>query len=161
MKDTNTIQSKNGASEMDFSIVEVLEDLLLKEKCSMTELARRIGIRHYQMSLYLNGRLPKLETAIKIANYMKCSLDYLFSFANEYKETDAPLVLDVYGFYDKYKKLLEENNISHFALSKKIDICETRLSAWKNHQMPDTTAILEIASYFGVSIDYLVCKQKA
>ena len=137
---------------------EVLEELVIKEGCSYNELARRIGINDSQIIRYKNGAIPKIKQAIKIANYFKCSLNYLFGFVNEYKVQVTPLELDEYNFINKYLNLLTTNNITHYYLSKQIEICETSLRIWKKHTIPSTSAILEIANYFSVSIDFLVCK---
>lgn len=137
---------------------EVLEEFVIKEDCSYSELARRIGISNSQIIRYKNGVLPKFKQAIKIANYFKCSLNFLFGFSNDFKKLTTPLIFDDYNFINKYTNLLEQNKISHYELSKKIDICETSLTFWKKHNIPTTSAVLEIANYFSVSIDFLVCK---
>ncbi len=141
---------------MKYNIIDALEEIKLKENCSLTELARRLGLNHRQLRIYLNGGLPRLSSAVKIANFYSCTLDYLFSFSNEYIKTLSPITLKPEKFYEKYDNILKANKISHFSLSKKIEICETSLSNWKKGCLPETYAILEIANYFGVSIDYLV-----
>ena len=106
--------------------------------------------------MYLNGSIPRLYNAVKISNFYECSLDYLFSINNNYSKQAKPIVIDRTNFYKKYQKLLNENKITHYALSKKIGICESSLSTWKKLNLPGMLAIIKIADYFVVSNDYLV-----
>ena len=139
---------------------EILQDLIIENgNKSLRYIAREIGIGQSQLSKFLRGSLPEPKTAIQLANYFKCSLDYLFGFSTEFKELSSPLILDKTGFYPKYYDLLQKHNISHFKLSQKIDICETSLRLWKRGVLPQTLAIIEIADYFDCSIDFLLCKK--
>ncbi len=139
-------------------IKDTLTDFLLAENCSKSELARRIGLPHGQFTKYFLGVPPEFESAIKIANYFHCSLDYLFGLTDKFTKTKCLLVLDRYSFIEKYLKLLEKNKVSHFAVCKEIGISEKNLSYWKKHNLPTTQVVIKIADYFGVSIDCLVCK---
>ena len=137
---------------------EILEDFIILENCSKRELDKRIDISSSQIIRYLQGVLPEFESAIKIANYFGCSLNYLFGLEDKKEKLNKKLKLDSYNFINKYNKLLKDNNITHYALSKKIDICETSLRIWKQHKLPTTSAVIEIANYFCVSVDYLICE---
>lgn len=141
------------------SVKETIEDFLIKENCSERELARRIGISNSQIVRYKNGVFPEFKPAVKIANYFHCTLDYLFGLDDSFKSIKKTLILDEYNFINKYEKLLKDNHISHYKLCQKISICETSLRIWKKHRLPSTIAVIEIAKYFGVSIDYLVGKE--
>ena len=137
---------------------EVLADFLIDENCSKRELAKRIGVPNSQFASYFLGVPPKIESAIKIANYFHCSLDYLFGLEEQLFKTEKALVLDRYSFAEKYLGLLEKRGVSHYAVCNAIMISEKNLSFWKKHNLPTTENIVKIAEYFGVSIDYLVCK---
>lgn len=152
------LKKKKKNNKMETALQEILSDLLIKENCSIRALSKKIKIESSQLVRYLNGTLPNFSTAIIIANYIKCSLNYLYGIDEKYIRTKQDIILDKYNFINKYLKLLKDNNTSHFKLSKKIAICETSLRIWKKHTIPSTNAVIEIANYFNVSIDYLVTK---
>ncbi len=138
---------------------EILDDLI--SDChgkSLRDLGMEIGISESNLSRYLDGSIPTPKNAIKLANYFRCSLDYLFGIENNFRIIDEKREIKLKEFYPKYEKLLKTNNITHGKLSTLIDICETSLSAWKKGGMPSMHALIEIAYYFGESIDYLICK---
>ena len=111
---------------------DVLEDFVVESgEKSLRKLSSKIGIAHSQMSKYLKGVMPKPATAIKLANYFKCSLDYLFGLDANFKEISKTRYLDASNFYPKYDKLLRINKITHNALAKIIDINATSLNIIK------------------------------
>lgn len=58
--------------------------------------------------------------------------------------------------YERYEKLLKENNITNYRVSKDTGITQTTLSSWKKGRItPKTDTLRKIADYFGVSLDYL------
>lgn len=62
--------------EYDISKRELAKVLLLKENSSL-------------ISKWTKGQqMPKLDMAIKLSNYFKCSLDYLFGDLNNLEEVD-------------------------------------------------------------------------
>lgn len=142
----------------NYSIKDILEEFLITENISDRSLAQNIGLKNSQISRYRAGVLPEFPAAIKIANYFHCSLSYLFGLQDKFEKQAAPLVFDKQGFYAKYENLLKENKITHYQLCKRIPICETSLRLWKKGTFPSTSAILEISNFFGVSVDFLVCK---
>ena len=62
---------------------EVLEDLILEKNLSLRQLAKESKVSAMCYSKYLNGSIPNVKNAITIANYFKCSLDYLFGLSEE------------------------------------------------------------------------------
>lgn len=57
--------------------------------------------------------------------------------------------------YKKIKKIMEENKISAYQLSKKIGITPTSFTDWKNQKaQPSMKAIKKIADYFEVPVEY-------
>ena len=55
-----------------------------KREIKQEELARAIGIKRENISLYESGKTkPTLKTIIKIANYLDTTIDYLLSDTNE------------------------------------------------------------------------------
>lgn len=60
-------------------------------------------------------------------------------------------------FADIITKLLEENHLTAYQLSKDTQISESLISNWKNgRQLPNYTSLIILADYFNVSADYLL-----
>ena len=53
--------------------------------------------------------------------------------------------------------LLQEQNVTQYTLSKAIGVSQGNISDWKSGRAaPKADALLKIADYFGVSVDYLL-----
>ena len=61
---------------------EILSDLISTKELSLRGLAKESGVSAVQYSRYLKGQLPKVPTAVKIADYFDVSLDYLFGITD-------------------------------------------------------------------------------
>lgn len=60
-------------------------------------------------------------------------------------------------FYDKYYELCKQKGVSPSAAAMEMGINKGTVSIWKSKGTTPQTAILgKIASYFGVSVDYLL-----
>jgi transcriptional regulator with XRE-family HTH domain len=138
-----------------FSFKENLKDLIDDKGLSLRKLAVESGVSASQYSKYLKGVIPSIDISIKIANYFKCTLDYLFGLTNtnDYK---GEIIKDLSNFIDKYEKLLKDANTTHWKFSKKYNLSESCLRHWKYGQTPKMESIYLIAFNLQVSIDYLV-----
>lgn len=64
-----------------YSVKENLEELMSNHNLTLTQLSAKLSIPYKTISNYINGKyLPSLNTAIKIANYFHCSINYLIRF---------------------------------------------------------------------------------
>lgn len=62
-------------------------------------------------------------------------------------------------FYDIFDKLCKDNGTSPYSVAIKLGFSRSTPSAWKRHKNPPKLDALEkIASYFGVSVNYLLGK---
>ena len=136
--------------------VENLQDLLDDNNLTLRKLGEKINVPFQVLYAYKSKDfLPNIDTAIKIANYFSCSLDFLFGLDNNYKKKKYNN-FDLSKFYPRYLDLLKKNNISHYYLYKTINLNNSSITKWKNGSKPKTETLIKIADYFGVSIDYLV-----
>lgn len=99
-------------------------------------------------------RYPSLKTLINIANYLKVSLDYLFEFTNEnhfeeYREENLK-------FYENLISFINAKKISSRQFCKDLGYAKDNILRWKNGIQPTFQRLLEIAKYFGCSIDDLI-----
>ena len=137
---------------------ERLQELLIENDLSRLQLSKRIDISFETLNGYFNKDFyPELSIAIKIANYFKCSLDYLMGLSQDFNNQEK----NDLSFCETIKKLTKEKNISIEKLMKAIDMGETNFYRWqRGNNNPAMTSIIAIAKYFDVSIDYLVGKYK-
>ena len=63
-------------------------------------------------------------------------------------------------FAEKFKKFIEEYNVSISAISKAVGIPQTTMSNWINRgSKPNIEDVAKICDYFSVSIDYLLGRE--
>ncbi len=61
------------------------------------------------------------------------------------------------SFANILKKLRKENNLTQYALGKKLKYCRSTISNYEqNTRLPSADVLIEIANYFDVSLDYLL-----
>lgn len=99
-------------------------------------------------------RYPSIKTAIKIANFLKVSLDYLFELSNEnhfrlYKENKLK-------FYENLSLFIKNKNISARQFCKDLGYSKDNITRWKNGIQPTIQRLLEMAQYFKCTMDDLL-----
>ena len=89
-----------------------------------------------------------------VANYMNCSIDYLFGLTETF---EVKLVTPHVSFSERLTLLLKETNISKNKLSVLCNVTSSTVSKWLLHgQLPKPDVVCSPANYFNCSIDYLV-----
>ena len=88
-------------------------------------------------------RYPSIKTVVKIANYLNVSLDYLFEFSSE-------------NLYNNLTSMIDSNKISYRKFCKDLGYAKDNILRWKSGIQPTILRVLEIANYFGCSIDDLL-----
>lgn len=59
--------------------------------------------------------------------------------------------------YDKFRHLLQVNNVTAYQVSKKTGVSQTTLSYWKTgRSKPKVDKLKAIADYFGVTVEDLI-----
>lgn len=59
--------------------------------------------------------------------------------------------------YKKFEKLLQENGVTAYKVSKSTGIATATLTAWKQGKYkPKSDKLQKIAEYFGVNIEYFL-----
>ncbi|EGD51580.1 helix-turn-helix domain protein [Thermoanaerobacter ethanolicus JW 200] len=64
-----------------------LKELRMKYKLTQKELAKNLGITPDYVSQIERGRIPGMETAIKIANFFNTTIDEIFLANNRTKSS--------------------------------------------------------------------------
>lgn len=110
---------------------------------------------------------PDFMTIVKIADYFSCSIDQIIGrrgFKPEINRTVHFNNLDLHYIHNNLYTFLKEKvvqyNISTYFLSKNIGFSKTTihcfLKANSPNKMLSTDAIIAIADYFNVSVDYII-----
>lgn len=61
-------------------------------------------------------------------------------------------------FFERFSELCKERGETPNSVAKQIGASSGSVTAWKNGTEIRTSALTKLADYFGVSIDYLVCR---
>lgn len=63
-------------------------------------------------------------------------------------------------FWRKFLEICTERGESPNGVAKKIGISSCSVTSWKNGGTPRDSTLLKLATYFGVSVDYLLGKEE-
>lgn len=64
--------------------------------------------------------------------------------------------------YEIFEKLLEENGVTAYKVSKDTGIGRSTFTDWKNgRSKPGSDKLIKISEYFGVSVEYLTTGKEA
>lgn len=102
-------------------------------------------------------RNPNLETAIKIANYLHVSLDYLLGLSED--NIFHTYSLNQQNFYNTLVNLIQASNISQRQFCKELNYSKDNILRYKKGVQPSIRTLIEISKYFGCTIDELLTKQ--
>lgn len=134
--------------------LETIEDYLLKNNLTINQLASRLGICTSTMTRWQNHHsLPSIKDVKIIAKYLGLSCDYMFALCDTcimHDFVDRP-------FATKLAERIAEANITAYQLAKDCNFQRAAVSKWLNgSREPRIHNVIEIACYFGCSIDSLI-----
>ena len=140
------------------NFAERLKALTISNKINLRTLAIKIDVSSSQLSHYANGKYdPTVVNAIKIANYFKCSLDYLFGLDDNILRHPVNNFESVTTFKERLKYLigLRKSNINQ--ISKHTYINRNCIYAWfQSNSFPKTNLLSKLAKELNTSIEYLI-----
>ncbi|MDE6061127.1 MAG: helix-turn-helix domain-containing protein, partial [Clostridia bacterium] len=128
---------------------------MLEKGINCPKLASELGINRTTLTRYLSCKTtPSLSTAIILADYFNCTLDYLLGFEKEsyYNEfKSCPPFTQQFAFliekYGKTKTELHDNG----------EITESLIYDWqRGTYAPTIYNVIKLAKFFGCSIDYVI-----
>lgn len=64
-------------------------------------------------------------------------------------------------FFNRYKELCEEKNISVYRACTDIGLNRSAVAKWKEGAKPNSSTAAKLAEYFGVTTDYLLGQSEA
>lgn len=100
-------------------------------------------------------RYPSVCTLLKISNYLKVTPDYLLELSDENDYREA-YTFDSEKFYLNLTKILKSKNMSGRIFCKELNYSKDNLLRWKKGTVPSTLNLIQISSYFEISISDLL-----
>lgn len=129
---------------------------LMNERNDMKSerLAKEANISGSSIRSFLRGQsVPNFQTAIKLADFFRCSLDYLVGFVEEYQEV-VPRPLP--PFYAHLREIMKNAGVTRLEITQKTAIKDAFFTNWSHGELPLLITLCTLANYLEVSLDYLV-----
>ena len=97
---------------------------------------------------------PSLKSLMKLANYLKVSIDYLLGFSdkNSFKEYDIENI----NFNKNLREIIHNEKISMKQMARDLKMGETNFVRWNRGVYPRLDKLVDIANYLKCSIDDLL-----
>ena len=137
-----------------------IKEIVDNQSLSVEELSKQLGFK-YKGIIYgwINGRVPRLKNVVTFADYFNLSLDYLFGRIDI--DSEIKKFKKCPPFDQQLKLILKQKNISQNKLIRETNFSAGHLYKWFNKKLtPKMDTIIELADYLGVSLDYLVGREK-
>ncbi len=138
---------------------ETLEELISDFGINRKELARTVNIDAASVTKYLQAQtVPTVKNIVKLADYFNCSVDFLIGL-NDESAPKAFLPCPPTG--ERLAEILDKNGYSGYRFCKEAKLNEPRFYEWLSgkHQ-PSLENIIIIAKFLGVSVDYVLGREK-
>lgn len=137
---------------------ERLQELLNVADMNAFTLTQKIGCGHNCIYRYLDGENPSLEVLLKIADYFKCSTDFLLGFTEDIGEQQF---LPVPAFKEQLPCLLKHCGITRYRLQKLTDLSPSLLYYYsKGEKSPTLDVIIRIAKALDCPVDFVIGRIK-
>lgn len=98
--------------------------------------------------------VPGVKSLIKLADYLNVPIMYLFdeTYGAEFNPACHPS-----DFFSRLASLTEEKGVKYSALSHTMSFAPNAVYEWlRTKSIPSPDYLLQLAEYFGVSVDYLL-----
>ena len=134
---------------------ERLNDLLFDAKITPPALAEKIGCGRVTIYRYLQGnKIPSLDLVIRLADYFKCTTDFLLGLENE---TYPHNFLPCPPFKERLAFLLDYFHITKYELQKRSKVPESAIYNWQNGVFdPKIDNVIRIANALECTVDFVL-----
>ena len=139
---------------------EILDDLIAQRKMNAQEFAKDSGVQPSSVSEYLRAlRIPTVARLVQLADYFRCSTDYLLGFEEERNDgnycTCPP-------FNKQLESLKKHYKCTNSYIYKGSGIPKTRFYDWlKGERVPSLENVIKLAQFFNCSVDFVIGRAKA
>lgn len=142
---------KRISPEFQKRLLEFIDD----EECTKYQFASRVGVcKEVILHATTYGIVPSLRPLIKIADYLNVSLEYLLgeTNSNNFYKADSSAT-----FHSRLEELKSHNHVKFSTIAHTMPFPESYFHEWmKEKTLPSLDYLKAIATYFEISIDYLL-----
>ena len=133
-----------------------LEKLRTKKGISLQQLAKALNLHLSLLYKYLNGEcLPSVENAVKIADYFRRPLHFVFGVRRGEKER-----VTFETFAERFAYALQKRGVSRYKFVKETGLSKESVDKWaKGQRQPSTEGLIIAAKYLNCSIDFLAGRE--
>ncbi len=137
---------------------DALKELMLINDLTEKTLAEQTGIPIACISVYVRGlQLPYIDTLLKLADYFKCSVDYLLGLTDNFCKKDYNYSST---FLQRFNELLVTNNCTTYKKFGINEISKSSFYDWKRGKsLPTLENLVKLAQRFNRSIDYILGRE--
>lgn len=134
------------------------KELIEQNGIGICELAKELNTSRFVIHKWLTeAKDMRLRALIKIADYFRCSIDYLCGRTDVFLGYVPKLTPK---FSDRLKCVLVECKRSAYRMFKDTRIVPSQLHKWTYNTHPMLNNLEIMAKYFGISIDYLIGRDR-
>ncbi|MBE7074915.1 MAG: XRE family transcriptional regulator [Clostridiales bacterium] len=134
--------------------IQTLKEYIEKEGLTNHKFADMVGIKLSTFYDFLRSDDIMLRNVLKIVDYLGASLDYFEGKTkNFYCDYKKDYKVDLQA---QVKKYLKEKNIPLYRMCDEIGMSRTNYFRWRDGDCPKYYSIVQMANYFGVSIDEFI-----
>lgn len=94
-----------------------------------------------------------MDSLIKVADFLNCSLDYLLERSDQEKYYPSTKSTT---FFIRLNDLIEKEGVHANRIAKICNFKNSNFSKWKKGTQPKPEILSALADHFNVSVDYLV-----
>ena len=137
------------------NLSENLKDLMEEVEIKAPALARLTGIDASTILTLLRGDgLPYVDTLVTLADYFKCSTDYLLGLTDRLTEENFK---QRPPFAEQLTFLLNHFKVTKYRLEKQTGFSEKTVNRWHNGKtQPTADSLIRLAKYFDCSVDFVL-----
>ncbi len=136
------------------------KELRKQNKLRQADVANILNIKtkaYYQYEKLIND--ISLDNCNRLANYYHVSIDYLLGLTNTIHYVDSRDDIDLNIMGTRLKELRKKQHLKQAELCDKIGFAQTTYSSFERGiYIPTTFKLLDIISYYHVSMDYILGK---
>lgn len=143
--------------ETKINFGESLNEILTDRNIKVKDFAKSVNISLATVYSWLsNSTEPALSSVIAIADYFKCSVEFLIGRSEDDKVIECksypPLT-------KRIKEIMKETGISSYKLRKISKYDGAYFYNWEHGSEPLLSTLVELSNIFDCSIDYLIGRE--
>lgn len=137
---------------------ERLEELMFYANVNGLQLCSAAGVDEASIYKYLSGAwMPSCEVAVKLADYFKCTLDFMFARDDRNR---ARRFSACPPFSHRLRDILRENGLSNAQFLERTGVSEAVFYRWLNGtRRPTAESIARIADGLDRTMDYVAGRE--